>query len=97
MQGDKYWNMTSTPYCYGEFNLSNNEDNHYIDRVEVKEKDGNTELVKPVNQYISPLTLEFKVTSVDDQYKCNDLANSRNHSGLSVDELKIKKEIHRQV
>ncbi|KAL9346155.1 hypothetical protein Peur_061008 [Populus x canadensis] len=59
--------MTSPPYCYGESNLSNNEDNHYIDRVEVKEKDENVELVEPINQYMTPPTFEFKVYEC-----CND-------------------------
>jgi len=67
-----YLSMTSTPYCYGESNLSNNEDNYYIDRVEVKEKDEDVELVEPINQYMTPPTFEFKVVSGDDQYRCND-------------------------
>lgn len=94
----EHWlSITSTIYCYEEYKPIDDEDDRYINRIDVKEKDGNTELVKPVNQYISPLTLEFKVTSVDDQYECNDLAYSRKHSGLSIDELKIEKEIHIQV
>ena len=64
--------MISTPYCYGESKLSNNEDDHHIDRVEVKEKDEedmknkDVELVEPINQYMTHPTLEFKVVSGDD-------------------------------
>ena len=86
-----YLSMTSTPYCYGESNLSNNEDNYYIDRVEVKEKDEDVELVEPINQYMTPPTFEFKVVSGDDQYRCNDQANNNMHSGLSDDELEVGK------
>jgi hypothetical protein len=42
---------------------------------------------------MAPPTLEFEVMSSDDQYRCNDWANSYRHSCLLVDELKIKKNI----
>ena len=64
--------MTFTLYCYRESKLSNNEDDHRIDRVKVKEKDGvdmedeDVELVEPIYQYMTPFTLEFEVVSRDD-------------------------------
>jgi hypothetical protein len=94
---EPWLSITSTLYCYEEYKPIDGEDDRHINRIEVEEKDGDTELVKPVNQYIAPLTLEFKVTSVDDQYECNDLAYSCKHSALSVDELEIEKKIHIQV
>jgi hypothetical protein len=36
---------------------------------------------------------KFKVVSVDEQYGCNDWANSCRHSDLLVDELKLGKKI----
>jgi hypothetical protein len=38
---------------------------------------------------MAPPTLEFEVMSSDDQYRCNDWANSHKYSCLLVDELKI--------
>ena len=61
--------MTFTPYCYGESNLSNNEDDHHIDRVEFREKDRedrDAELVEPINQYMEPP--QFEVVNGHDQY-----------------------------
>jgi hypothetical protein len=40
---------------------------------------------------MTPLAPEFEVVSVDDQYGCNDWADSRRHSGLLVNELEVGK------
>jgi hypothetical protein len=54
-------------------------------------EDGDDELVGSVNQHMTPLAPEFEVVSVDDQYECNDWADSRRHSGLLVNELEVGK------
>ena len=86
--------MTSILYCYGESKPRDEENDCHIVRVEVKEKDGedrDAELVELVNQYMTPLTLEFEVLSEDNHYRCNDWADSCKHSGLSFDELEVEK------
>jgi hypothetical protein len=40
---------------------------------------------------MTPLAPEFKVVSADNQYGCNDWANSHRHSSLSVDESEVRK------
>jgi hypothetical protein len=86
--------MTYVSYCYGKSKPSNDEYEHRIDRVVVDDRDredGNAKLVKLVNQYMKPCAPEFKVVSVDDQYRCNDWVDSHRHSGLLDDELEIEK------
>jgi len=88
--------MTYAPYCYEEFIPSDDEDDYHIDRVEVEEEDEedvDAKLVEPVNQYMTPSTLKFKVVSVDDHYESNDWANSRRHSSLLVNELEVGKHL----
>jgi hypothetical protein len=46
---------------------------------------------------MTPSTPEFEVVNAYDQYRYNDWANNRRHSGLSVDELEVRKKIMRQV
>jgi hypothetical protein len=46
-------------------------------------------LVKLVDQYMAPPTPKVKVMSGDDQYICNDWANSHRYLDLSVDELEV--------
>jgi hypothetical protein len=77
--------MTSTLYCYRESKQNDYEDDHHIDRVNVQEEngeDGGVELVEHVNQYMAPHAPKIEVVSVDDQYRCNNQANSRKHSSL---------------
>jgi hypothetical protein len=56
--------MTFTPYCHEESEPSDDENDHHIDRVKVKEedknyrKDGDAQLVELVDQYMSPLALK---------------------------------------
>ena len=89
--------MTYASYFYGESKPSDNEDDHHIDRVDVEEEDGDTELVEHVNHYMAPPTPEVKVVSADNQYGCNVWANSRRHLGLLVDELEFEKKNQRQI
>jgi len=90
--------MTSTSYCYRKCESSDNEDNHHINRVGVKEEDvedGNgrdAELIEIINHYMTPPTFRFEVMSAGDQYRCNDWANSRRHSSLSI-ELEVEKKL----
>ena len=46
-------------------------------------------LVELVDQYMALHTPKFKVMSGDDQYRCNDQANSHRYLDLSVDELEV--------
>jgi len=85
--------MISTSYFYEESKPSDNENDHHIDRVDVEEEDGDTDLVEPVNHYMAPPITEVKVVSADNQYKCNVWANNCRQSGLLVDELDIEKKI----
>lgn len=40
-----------------------------------------------------PHAPELEVVSADDQYGCNDRANSHRHSNLSINELEVEKKI----
>jgi len=42
---------------------------------------------------MAPPTPEFEVMSSDNQYRCNDWANSHRNSCLLVDELEVEKYI----
>jgi hypothetical protein len=67
--------MTSILYCYGESKPSDEKDDSHIDRVEVKEEDGedrDAELVELVNQYMTSSTFKFEVVSADNYYRYND-------------------------
>jgi hypothetical protein len=58
--------MKSIPYCYEEFKPSNKNDDRHINRVEVEDKDRedrNVKLIEPIDQYMTPLTLEFELVS----------------------------------
>ena len=55
--------MTSAPYCCREIEVSNEEDDHNIDRVEEDEL---------IIQFITPPTLEFEDVSSEAQAACND-------------------------
>jgi hypothetical protein len=85
--------ITYVLYCYGESEPSYNKDERHIDRVVV---DKDVELIEPVNQYMTPFTSKFEVVNVDDQYGCNDWADSRRHSSLLVDELEVRKRFRDQ-
>jgi len=58
-------------------------------KIEIKDEDDG--LVELVNQYMVPLVPEFETVSADNQYECNDWANSHKHSNLSIDESEIRK------
>jgi hypothetical protein len=89
--------MTSTSYCYGKYESSDDEDDHHINRVGVEEEDvedgdgKDDELIEVINHYMTPPASGFEVVSTGNQYRCNDWANSGRHSGLSIDELKVEK------
>jgi len=91
--------MISTSYCYGKYESSDDEDDHHINRVGVEEEDvedgdgRDVELIEVINHYMTPLASGFEVVSADDQYRCNDWANSGRHSGLSIDELEVEKKL----
>lgn len=57
----------------------------------VDEDDGDAEVIKLVNQYMTSLAPEFEVVSVDHRYGCNDWADNYRHSSLLVDELEVGK------
>jgi len=59
----------------------------YINWVDNFIKD--VKLVKPLNQLMTPSTLEFEVVNGHDQYQCNDWVMIYRHSGLSGDELNV--------
>jgi hypothetical protein len=42
---------------------------------------------------MDPFAFEFEVMILDDQYGCNNWANSCKHLGLSVDELEVRKSL----
>jgi hypothetical protein len=91
--------MTSTSYCYGKYESSDDEDDHHINRVGVEEEDvedgdgKDDELIEVINHYMTPPASGFEVVSTGDQYRCNDWANSGRHSGLSIDELEVEKKL----
>jgi hypothetical protein len=45
-------------------------------------EDGDAELVEHVNQYMTSPTFEFEVVYMDDQYECNNRADS--HGCISI-------------
>jgi len=88
--------MTFSSYFYREFKPSNDKNERHIDRVMVKGGDGDDEededdwdieLVKPVNQYMTPPNPGFEVVSVNDQYGCHDWAYSRRLVGIRAYQL----------
>jgi hypothetical protein len=91
--------ITSTSYCYGKYESSDDEDDHHINRVGVEEEDvedgdgRDDELIEVINHYMTPPAFGFEVVSAGDQYRCNDWANSGRHSGLSIDELEVEKKL----
>jgi hypothetical protein len=54
-------------------------------------------LVELVDQYMAPPTPKFKVMSGDNQYRCNDLANSHRYLDLSVDELEVRRNLEKSL
>jgi len=77
--------MTSTSYCYGKYESSDDEDDHHINRVGVEEEDvedgedgdgKDDELIEVINHYMTPPASGFEVVSTGNQYRCNDWANS---------------------
>jgi len=70
--------MIYASYYYKESEPSEDKDDYYIYRVEVKDEDWedkedrDAKLVQLVNQYMTFSALEFEVVSEDDQYGCND-------------------------
>jgi hypothetical protein len=85
--------ITYVLYYYGESEPSDNKDERHIDRVVV---DKDVELIKLVNQYMTPFTFKFEVVNMDDQYGCNDWADSHRHSSLLVAELEVRKRFRDQ-
>ena len=75
--------MTSAPYCCGEIEVSDEEDDRNIDRVEEDEED------EPIIQFMTPFALEFKDVSREAQATCNDWACSRRLSSVSDDDLQV--------
>ena len=65
--------MTSAPYCCGEIEVSDEEDDRNIDRVEEDE---------PIIQFMTPLAPEFEDVSREAQATCNDWACSLRLSGI---------------
>jgi len=68
---------------YGGSKPSDDEDKHHINRVVVNEDDGDEGLVESVNQYMTPLALEFEIVSADDQYRCNDWVDTFSFTYMS--------------
>jgi len=61
--------MTFAPYYYRESEPNDDKDEHHIDKITIdgeNKDDRDAELIEPVDQYMTPLTSEFKVVSVDD-------------------------------
>jgi hypothetical protein len=54
-------------------------------------------LVELVDQYMTPHTPKFKVMSGDNQYKCNDWANSHRYLDLSVDKLEVRRNLEKSL
>jgi hypothetical protein len=50
--------MITTPYCYKEFELSDEEDDYHINDVVKEDKQG-----KPINQIMTPNVPEFEDVS----------------------------------
>jgi hypothetical protein len=60
--------MTFAPYYYGESEPSDDKDEQHIDKIAINgenKDDRDAELVELVNQYMTPLTSEFKASMND--------------------------------
>ncbi|GFY91240.1 hypothetical protein Acr_07g0014360 [Actinidia rufa] len=72
--------MTSAPYCCGEIEVSDEEDDCNINRVEEDE---------PIIQFMTSPTPEFEDVGREAQATCNDWACNHRLSSISDDDLQI--------
>lgn len=64
--------MIFSSYCYKESKPNDDEDVIDLWLMGKMKFNGDTKLVKPVNQYMKPHASKFEVVSADDKYGCND-------------------------
>ena len=72
--------MTSAPYCCGEIEVSDEEDDRNINRVEEDE---------PIIKFMTPPTPKFEDVGRETQVTCNDWACSRRLSIILDDDLQV--------